>query len=310
MKGKFGVVVLMFSSMTFAVPVSTPNDLSDTPIISGGGSGEKLSMNNCRAYQTDGAAIDLSGGEMLVFYGSGGEMDGEWLAFFGIRRDIGYIGYDRQVPASFGGYLATKTTYSGTAYVKVKGGRPAEYGNGYSYGTYYYGTAGYAIGLFARNSDQKADFIAGAGAGGSSIPYQGRPLIADRDLASGGGWAVSGQACGRIERVIYSYWRPPIYWGTPIFYTYEWECEPGEGGNINGEWWFSGYTIYYLPSGYTGIYYPTPGFHGGYYGSGGASSISAFYNSYTRDYTSPVNSLTIAKGGFWGLMPPALYVCQ
>jgi hypothetical protein len=69
MKGKFGVMVLMFSSVALASPVSTPNDLSDTPIISGGGSGEKLSMNNCRAYQTNGAAIDLSGGETLVFYG-------------------------------------------------------------------------------------------------------------------------------------------------------------------------------------------------------------------------------------------------
>jgi hypothetical protein len=278
MKGKFGVAALMFSSMTFAVPVSTPNDLSDTPIISGGGSGEKLSMNNCRAYQTDGAAIDLSGGETLAFYGSGGEMDGDWLAFFGIRRDIGY---DRQVPASFGGYLATKTTYSGTAYVKVKRGR--DWG---------YSIAGYAIGLFARNSDQKADFIAGAGAGGHSIyntylgPYFDRSLLADRDLASGGGWAVRGQTCERNHR-------------------YEWVCDPTEGANINEGWWFSDYIRYYRRE-----FFLTPGFHSGYHGSGGASSISAFYNSYTRDYTSPVNSLTIAKGGFWGLRPPALYVCQ
>ena len=71
MKGKFGVAALLFSSITFAVPVSTPNQLSDTPIIAGGGSAGNLSMNDCRAYQTDGTSINLSGGETLVFYGGG-----------------------------------------------------------------------------------------------------------------------------------------------------------------------------------------------------------------------------------------------
>ena len=39
MKGKFGVIALLLSSIVFAAPVSTPNTLNDTPIISGGGSG-------------------------------------------------------------------------------------------------------------------------------------------------------------------------------------------------------------------------------------------------------------------------------
>jgi hypothetical protein len=39
MKGKFGVVALLLSSLTFAAPVSTPSTLNDTPIISGGISG-------------------------------------------------------------------------------------------------------------------------------------------------------------------------------------------------------------------------------------------------------------------------------
>jgi len=38
MKGKFGIVALLVSSITFAGPVSTPNMLNDTPVI-GGGSG-------------------------------------------------------------------------------------------------------------------------------------------------------------------------------------------------------------------------------------------------------------------------------
>jgi hypothetical protein len=36
MKGKFGVIALLLSSLTFAAPVSTPSTLNDTPIISGG----------------------------------------------------------------------------------------------------------------------------------------------------------------------------------------------------------------------------------------------------------------------------------
>jgi len=311
MKGKFGIAALMFSGITFAAPVSTPNQLSDTPIIAGGGSGGNLSMNNCRAYQTDGASINLSGGETLVFYGSGGDAS-----------------YNGQFPTSFGGYLATKTTYSGTAYIKVKGGRDAVV-RVYSYdgpSYYYYGKAGYAIGLFARNSENKADFIAGAGAGGagyySADLFYTNAASADRDLASGGGWAVSGQTCGYRANDIYNIYNPygpyptPYRWG----YTSEWVCLPAKGGDVSSGWWFSDYmtgTEVFCSASSTDscfsrtyTYYPTPGFHSGYAGSGGASSISAFYNSYTRDYTSPVNSLTIAKGGFWGLRPPALYVCQ
>jgi hypothetical protein len=38
MKGKFGksIAALLFSSLTFAAPVSSPNTLNDTPVISGG----------------------------------------------------------------------------------------------------------------------------------------------------------------------------------------------------------------------------------------------------------------------------------
>jgi hypothetical protein len=43
---------------------------------------------------------------------------------------------------------------------------------------------------------------------------------------------------------------------------------------------------------------------------GGASSISAWYNSYTKDYTSFSTSLTISGGGYLGGFTPALYVCQ
>jgi hypothetical protein len=102
MKGKLGIAALIFSSIAFAGPVSTPNQMSDTPIISGGGT--VSGGNTCKAYQNNGTAVSLSGGEMLVFYGSGGG-----------------IGYNAIfVPASSGGYLSTKSNYSGTAYVRMK----------------------------------------------------------------------------------------------------------------------------------------------------------------------------------------------
>ena len=54
MKGKFGVIALLLSSIVFAAPVSTPNTLNDTPIISGGGSGgsgtcRRVDLTNARS---------------------------------------------------------------------------------------------------------------------------------------------------------------------------------------------------------------------------------------------------------------------
>ena len=269
MKGKFGIVALLVSSITFAGPVSAPNNLSDTPIISGGGT--VSGGGTCRAYQNDGTAINLSGGETLVFYGSGG-----------IRYDWGWRSY----PVSFGGYLSTKSNYSGTAYVRVKGYCSPSRRD--------MACAGSAIGLFAQNTDSKNDFIAGAGAGGRNDSIYSNILQTagveyELSAVSGGGWAVSGMG------YFCSIWCPDGCLGG---------CSsiPVYAADVNSGVWFS--TWY-------GRDPTTPGFHGSYNAAlGGASSISAFYNSYTKNYTSFSTSLTISGGGYYGLTAPTLYVCQ
>jgi hypothetical protein len=248
MKGKFGIEALLFSSLALAGPVSTPNQLSDTPIISGGGN---VNAGTCQAYQTNGTAIDLTGGETLVFYGSGGGTSGLPLSF----------------SLSFGGYLSTKPNYSGTAYVRVKMGN-----------CYRYYCSGGAIGVFAQNTDSKNDFIAGAGAGGTGrVEFWAEVYTTyDHNASSGGGWEVAG-------------------WGEECddpcrhYHTYG-------GGVYHGLWFTAGGA--------------TPGFHGRYYPLGAASSISAWYNSYTKNYTSFATSLTISGGGFYGRTNPTLYVCK
>ena len=240
MKGKFGVAALLLSSIAFAGPVSTPNNVNDTPIISGGGSVSGGGI--CKAYQTDGTAVNLSGGETLVFYGGG------W-----IRN---------------GGYLSTKTTYSGPAYVKLSKHCWWSGLQGYLCTTY-----GYAIGLFARNTDAQQDFIAGAGGG-----YSGWvDLVTVCSPASGGGWHGEPSSCtDRASLYVYNLEGGSVYWGN-WFHTYWYDNKPSAG------------------------------FFGSF-GGGGASSISAWYNYYTKDYTSPPTSATITGGGIVG--QGRLYVCQ
>uniref|UniRef100_A0A7C5X3E2 Uncharacterized protein n=1 Tax=Thermocrinis ruber TaxID=75906 RepID=A0A7C5X3E2_9AQUI len=270
MKGKFGIAALMFSSIALAAPVSTPNNLSDTPIISGGGT---VGAGICQAYQTDGTAVNLSGGETLVFYGSGGSA---------------YYNYSWRPPEHFssGGYLSTKANYSGVAYVKSKMGICD------GVGMDAYPCAGGAIGLFAQNTDGKKDFIAGAGAGGTGGHMSSSSIIYDVNAASGGGWTVGG--------TVYSC----TFWG-----SYELGCgsEIVYSGSVycNDRAWFNVWSAYYVgtPS--------APGFCSSPdEDRGAASSISAWYDSYTKDYTSFATSLTISGGGFYGRFNPILYVCK
>jgi hypothetical protein len=161
MKGKFGITVLLLSSLTFAAPVSAPDpQLSDTPIISGGGTVGSLS---CQAFQGDGIGVRLFGGETLVFYGGGSG------------------------GSAAGGYLSTKTTYDGIGFVRIVGR------DGYCYCVSYYEgrcvevscLSGSGIGLFASRSDTSWNsFIAGAGAGFGN--------------RHGGGWY--GEGGGNIYR--------------------------------------------------------------------------------------------------------------
>jgi len=243
MRKKLGIAFLIFTSgLTFAAPVSRPKDQLDSPVLSGNGS---VGARNCRAYQANNAVVDLRGGELLLFYGAGASLNNR--------------------PVSFGGYLSTKTTYSGTAYLKVGGG---------------------AIGLFARDSINRDDFIAGAGGGGTGyISGDNFHIKLDTKAASGGGWAVYGR--GKRCETYESY---DEYYGSYTS-TYCWD------------YFVSGPTIY------NGVWFSS-GFHGGEYYLGGASSISAFYNSYTKNYTSAGNSLTISGGGLYGQTSPILYVCQ
>jgi hypothetical protein len=255
MKGKFGVAALILSSITFADPVSTPNQLSDTPIISGGGSGGgtgNLSINNCRAYQNS-TAINLSGGEVLVFYGGGTWVGPPYFIF------------------KAGGYLITKPTYSGTAYVK-------------------WANDGSAVGLFARNTTDKQDFIAGAGGGYGRYRSGNYGDKCTCDEAFGGGWYGEPARCRRPE--------------------FDFADFPGAGGNVYEGTWFSAtyYSVYcYTSSAYYVYNYSSAGFHGSDSG-GGASSISAWYGYYTKGYTSPTTSATIMGGGIVGR--GLLYVCS
>jgi hypothetical protein len=297
MKGKFGIVALLVSSITFAGPVSAPNNLSDTPIISGGGT--VSGGGTCRAYRTNGEAVPLSGGETLVFYGGGSSID-HWLPHNYAPRATSHVS---------GGFLSTKTTYSGTAYLQVRG--PATgfcqdwvcwqeescwdgwcddfgcYSGGcpaYTYCNYTYGcTHGSGIGLFARNTTDKDDFIAGAGGSfGFWFLQWSRNNYAYLTPAAGGGWA-----------------------GEHSLYI---DVQPRKA-KVGG--------VYINPPGttYSGVWFGTAinipqGFHGSRFGGGAASSISAFYNSYTKNYTSVGTSLTITGGGSPGVDTPTLYVCQ
>jgi hypothetical protein len=252
MRRELSIAFLLFvSGLTFAAPVSKPkeNPPLDSPILSGNGS---IGARSCKAYLSNNAVVNLRGGELLLFYGSGGNL----------RTFLHYLSLSSNKkptsPVSFGGYLSTKTTYSGTAYVKVIGG---------------------AIGLFAKDSINRDDFIAGAGSGGTRYYSDGYLSInVDTRAASGGGWFVSGK-------------------GTRCYY---------DDGLLCQDYFVSGPTVY------NGVWFTssTPGFHGGDGYLGAASSISAWYNSYTKNYTSHGSSLTISAGGFYGRTSPTLYVCQ
>jgi len=267
MKGKFGIAALLLSSITFAGPVSTPNNVNDTPIISGGGS--VSGGGTCRAYSNDGTAVPLSGGETLVFYGGGS--------------------------GAAGGYLSTKTTYSGPAYLKIRKsyvdlGLVSRGGFGWLiYGGFVGNRNGSGIGLFARDTTNINDFIAGAGGsfGGfiSKVDECHGFEFGEAGLysthASGGGWMGEGS-------LVYFFRRCDLLSTSSLYKS--------AGGTIYSGYWF-------------GTLGASQGFHGAESG-GAASSISAFYNSYTRDYTSVGTSLTITGGGAPGVDTPVLYVCQ
>ena len=297
MRRKFGIVALFVGGIALADPVSTPNQLSDTPIISGGGS-VSGGNGNCQGYQVNfrynqivgETAVNLSGGETLVFYGGGGGFSG--------------------------GFLSTKTTYSGAAYLKAIGEQLGRYVSGYygDYQTETYYTRGLGIGLFARNTTNKADFIAGAGGGYSDNAY----------TSYGGGWKGGVGYRVRTYQIICHY--------DPFRVRYV--CRKGviyydpTGGGVGGGIYQYGDIYSYDPTGggadvYEGRWFGTctydprdpsqcgdisNGFHSGQLSSG-ASSISAFYDSYTKNYTSPVTSYTITGGGF-ASNTAALYVCK
>jgi hypothetical protein len=247
--------------------VSTPNQISDAPIISGGGTASSII---CKAYQTDGTPVLLSGRETLVFYG-GGSGGG-----------------------SAGGYLSTKTTYSGIAYVRTRGR------DGVCYCVRYYHdscqevscVSGSGIGLFASSGDTSQNsFIAGAGAG-----------IGNRH---GGGWY--GEGGGNIY---YGTWFREELVPRAIQYCYRkcsrirvgfkitWNCR--DVCNVSGYGYDSGGGVgFYGGNGIVGT-------------GGGASSISAYYNAplRIRGATTLWNTLTVAGGGNYGAGKPTLYVCQ
>jgi hypothetical protein len=201
-----------------------------------------------------------------------------------------------------GGYLATKTTYSGTGYVKLS----KRCSQAYSFDSNRYhcpNADNTAIGLFARNTDAQQDFIAGAGGGSveGTVYGDGYASIKCR-AASGGGWQGEAALCAYFypssSLPYYASSSSPYYVDPHSHYNHI-----GYGGSVGEGYWFHSYT--YKGSSYG--WHASPGFHGGI-GGGGASSISAFYNHYTKDYTSPITSATITGGGITG--QGRLYVCQ
>jgi hypothetical protein len=266
MKGKFGVIALLLSSLTFAAPVSAPSTLNDTPIISGGGIVSGIST--CKAYTTDGAVVPLQGGETLVFYGGG-------------TYSFGSLSWSYYATTSAGGYLYTKSSYSGPAYVRIRG-RATGFCEGYACGH------GSGIGLFAKNTTDIQDFIAGAGAAcGMVVSGWGRNTYYYFP-AAGGGWIGEPNLFVEINPSVGSFpavvsrisWRAPGniygYWNNTWFGTSRWDVQGFYGASVGGA----------------------------------ASSISAWYNYYTKNYTSVGSSLTITGGGSPGVDTPTLYVCQ
>jgi len=294
MKGKFGIAALLLSSITFAAPVSTPTNVNDTPIISGGG---KVSGGICRAYQADGTAVNLSGGETLVFYGGGASVyiprSYYWCgapATEGVppNPDVRSGTWILWVSTS-GGFLSTKTTYSGTAYLKVRG-------SFYKYEDYYTNLGvshGSGIGLFTTNSTNQADFIAGA-AGAKAIVYCAK--ISGDDIwarSSGGGWSL-----GEIYATSSSWFGSPM---TSLFFGMGYITYGISNGFGAGPTYFN-----------TGITWNLDGSSEGWIDISARrsiSAISAFYNSHTKNYTLLTPSFTIDGGGSL-TNSPVLYVCQ
>jgi hypothetical protein len=137
--------------------------------------------------------------------------------------------------------------------------------------------------LFAKNTTNKDDFIAGAGGSFGFWFNQWSPNnFAYLTPAAGGGWSGEHSLFIDVQpqkaKVAGIYIRPP-------------------GTTYSGVWF--GATIN-IPQ----------GFHGSSFGGGAASSISAFYNSYTKNYTSVGTSLTMTGGGAPGVDTPTLYVCK
>jgi hypothetical protein len=260
MKGKFGIAALIFvGGVALASPVSSPNPVSDTPIISGGFSSGSI----CKAYHADRTAVPLSGGETLVFYGGG------------------------SASSSAGGYLSTKTTYSGIAYLRTSGRGGGCYCVRYYYSSCqeWYCLSGSGIGLFTSPIDTSYySFIAGAGAGFGN--------------RHGGGWYGDG-GNGNIYSGI---WFAERMSSRPVYYCYDRCGIRFPSGRICQ---IECATISYILASIGGV-----GFHGGSSGGGGASSISAFYSTPLRNYTTPGNTLTVMGGGHWGAGNPTLYVCQ
>jgi hypothetical protein len=216
--------------------------------------------------------VNLSGGETLVFYG-GGEYYNASVYDYNQRKY-----YTKLNVNSIGGYLSTKSTYSGTAYVKV--GSDC-YNNSST-------LCSKAIGLFVRDSVLLSDFIAGAGAGGQTIySYDDGKTYSPYD---GGGWG--SESC--TYRWLWFFYSQITLRQSPYAVYY----------NI-GQLHDNDPIDYSITEGQV---FP-PGFCSGFRVTGGASSISALHNIPTKQYTSLSTSFAMTGGG---LAPPVptLYVCK
>lgn len=185
------LAVLSAAGSSFAAPVSTPNSVSDTPIVS---STAIVNTERCQAYATAGSSVDLSTVSRVTFYGGGG---------YGNR----------------GGYLTTAVAQqSGTGFIQKIGGNGSYAGSYAIWKMYRYCSfwhcrhvwapsyyprynPGTGIGLFVGNTTRQSNFIAGTGGGGGSF-YTSSTSIFDNGWwiigGDGGGWIGGGSSPGTI----------------------------------------------------------------------------------------------------------------
>lgn len=185
------LIALSASATSFAAPVSTPNSISDTPIVS---SVAISNIERCQAYTTSGSTVDLSTVSRVTFYGGGSYGNRGGYLSAGIAQQSGTgviqkIGGD----GTYAGTYAIWKKYRYCSFFHCRHVWAPSYYPRYNTGT--------GVGLFLGNTTSQSAFIAGAGGGGASF-YTSSTSIYDNGWwiigGDGGGWTGGGSYAGTI----------------------------------------------------------------------------------------------------------------